>query len=114
MVKVLTIKDSGHRLVTEIILIYCLHQMNKYMSSGKALLGVLAGLAAGAALGVLFAPGKGTSTRKNTSKKGEDLADALNDKIDEKFEDLLGALTGKVKKASKNDRAEAGKSEMNV
>ncbi len=71
------------------------------MNSGKALLGVLAGIAVGAVLGVLFAPEKGGNTRRNISKKGEDLADALNEKIDEKFEDLMSTLTGKMKKAKK-------------
>jgi len=47
------------------------------MSSGKVLLGVLAGVAAGALLGVLFAPDKGTVTRKAISKKAEDYAEAL-------------------------------------
>lgn len=68
------------------------------MTNGKAILAVLAGVAAGAALGVLFAPDKGFDTRKKISRKGEDLADALNDKIDEKFDELLAAVTGKVKK----------------
>jgi gas vesicle protein len=45
------------------------------MSSGKVLLGVLAGVAVGAALGVLFAPDKGWNTRKRISKKAEDLED---------------------------------------
>ena len=33
------------------------------MNSGKLVLGLLAGLAAGAVLGILFAPEKGTETR---------------------------------------------------
>lgn len=34
------------------------------MSSGKVVLGMLAGLAAGAVLGILFAPEKGSKTRR--------------------------------------------------
>lgn len=64
------------------------------MNSGKALLGVLAGMAAGAAIGLLFAPEKGSITRKNISRKGEDLAEALNDRIDAKFNELLRTIKG--------------------
>ena len=70
------------------------------MSSGKVLLGVIAGLAAGAVLGVLFAPDKGTVTRKKISKKGEDYAESLKEKfnefldsISEKFEDVKGEVS---------------------
>lgn len=65
------------------------------MSSGKALLGVLAGIAAGAALGVLFAPGKGSNTRKNISRKTEDLVDAVSDKLEEKFDEVINVVKGK-------------------
>lgn len=63
-------------------------------------MGVLAGIAAGAVLGVLFAPEKGVDTRKTLLKKGEDLASDLNHKLDEKFEELIGAVTGKLKRAT--------------
>ena len=65
------------------------------MSSGKALLGVLAGMAAGAALGILFAPGKGSNTRKNISRRTEDLVDAVNDKLEEKFDEIIHVVKGK-------------------
>ena len=41
------------------------------MGNGKILLGVLAGAAAGATLGILFAPKKGSVTRKKIIKKGK-------------------------------------------
>ena len=81
------------------------------MTNGKAILAVLAGVAAGAALGMLFAPDKGSDTRKMISKKGEDLADALNDKIDDKFEELLTAVTGKVKSTASTNGAPVNKAE---
>jgi gas vesicle protein len=67
------------------------------MTKGKVLLGVLVGIAAGAALGVLFAPDKGANTRKNITRKGEDLADAINEKIEEKFDELTDTILGKSK-----------------
>lgn len=53
------------------------------MSTGKILLGVLAGVAAGALIGVLFAPDKGTVTRKKVARKADDYADGLRDKFNE-------------------------------
>jgi gas vesicle protein len=62
------------------------------MRSGKVILGVLAGVAIGAALGVLFAPDKGWNTRKRISKKAEDLTEDLKDK----FEEFLDSISVKV------------------
>lgn len=53
------------------------------MNSGKVILGVLAGVAAGAILGILFAPDKGSETRKKIAKKGADSWDDLKEKLDE-------------------------------
>jgi len=53
------------------------------MSSGKVLLGLLAGVAAGALLGILFAPEKGSVTRNKMSKKAKDYGEGLKEKFDE-------------------------------
>jgi gas vesicle protein len=66
------------------------------MSSGKILLGVLAGVAAGALLGVLFAPDKGWNTRKRISKKADDYMDGLREKFDE-FLDTISVKLDEVK-----------------
>ena len=58
------------------------------MSSGKVLLGLLAGVAAGAMLGVLFAPDKGSVTRKKIVKKSEEYAEGLTEKFDEIMETI--------------------------
>ena len=66
------------------------------MSTGKVLLGVLAGVAIGTALGVLFAPDKGWNTRKRISKKAEDLTEDLKEKFDE-FLDSISVKVDEVK-----------------
>lgn len=59
------------------------------MDSGKVLLGVLAGVAVGATLGILFAPDKGSVTRKKIAAKGDDYAEGL----EEKFNELIEGVT---------------------
>jgi len=51
------------------------------MSRGKIILGILAGTAAGALIGILFAPDKGTETRKKIVHKGEEYVDNLKEKV---------------------------------
>lgn len=52
------------------------------MSKGKIVLGTLAGLAVGAIAGILFAPGKGSKTRRRIMEKGNDYIDELKSKFD--------------------------------
>ncbi len=81
------------------------------MSNGKVLLGVLAGVAVGATLGILFAPDKGSVTRKKITQKGDDYADELGDK----FESFLQNISQKfmemreeAMKAANNGVVKAG------
>lgn len=53
------------------------------MNGGKVFLGLLAGIAAGALLGVLFAPDKGTETRRKISQKGKDFVDDVKHRYDD-------------------------------
>jgi gas vesicle protein len=73
------------------------------MSKGNVILGVLAGLAAGAILGVLFAPAKGSKTRRKISEKGEELADNLK----RKFDGFLDGLAGEPDQAAEEDSRDA-------
>lgn len=53
------------------------------MSTGKVLLGALAGFAMGAIAGILFAPEKGSKTRKRIMDKSGDYADEIKSKFNE-------------------------------
>lgn len=64
------------------------------MNSGKVLLSVLAGAAAGALVGVLFAPHKGTVTRKKISRHSGAYADSLKEKLSE----MVDSITEKFEK----------------
>lgn len=70
------------------------------MTKVKMMLGIFGGLAIGTLIGVFLAPDKGERTRRKIRRKSEDLADAVNDKIDAKFEKLLDELNGRVKRTA--------------
>ena len=70
------------------------------MSSGKVVLGVLAGVAVGATLGILFAPDKGSKTRRKIYDKGDDYVGALEDKFNS-FVDGLSQQFEAVKEESR-------------
>lgn len=63
--------------------------------NSKVLIGLLAGLAAGAALGLLFAPDKGSETRDKLSQSLKDFGDSIRDKAADEI-DNLSSLKDKV------------------
>ena len=69
-------------------------------NTGKILVAIVAGAAVGAILGVLFAPDKGSETRRKISEQGEKLADSIKDKFcgaKEKFNDLKEDIEQPIK-----------------
>jgi gas vesicle protein len=66
------------------------------MKASNAFLGILAGIATGALIGILVAPDKGSRTRRKILNKSEDLNEMLNDKVEE-LTDMIETMTEKVK-----------------
>jgi gas vesicle protein len=81
-------------------------------SNSKIMIGFLAGAAAGVLAGILFAPDKGTETRKKISKKSGEAADSLK----HKFNDFVDGLkeTYATAKESVDDAAEKGNMKINT
>ncbi|NUM32814.1 MAG: YtxH domain-containing protein [Bacteroidetes bacterium] len=53
------------------------------MKRSKTLFGVIAGLAAGALIGFLFAPGKGGDTRKKITDKARETIQRIKTKLNQ-------------------------------
>lgn len=71
------------------------------MSTGKVVLGSLAGFAIGAIVGILFAPEKGSVTRKQIVSKGDDYVDDLKSKFNEFADNLTHKYESSKKEAEK-------------
>jgi len=56
----------------------------------KVVVALLAGLAAGAALGILFAPDKGTETRDKLSESLNNLGDSIKETAANEIDKLVG------------------------
>jgi gas vesicle protein len=67
----------------------------------NTILGLLAGGAIGAAIGMLFSPHKGTVLRRNIRRKGEAMAGEAVENIQERVGHISDGVTEKVSKAKK-------------
>lgn len=82
------------------------------MKTEKTVIGILAGVAVGALLGVLFAPDKGTNTRQKIAKKSSSATDELKGKLEsitntlsEKYNSLVNKGESYIEKEKNNIRA---------
>lgn len=78
----------------------------------KVVLGLLAGAAMGAIAGILFAPDKGSETRKKIGKKTSDMGDQLKSS----FNDFVDTVKEKYRnaKVEAEEVAEKGANKLNT
>lgn len=81
-------------------------------NSSKVLIAALAGVAAGAVAGLLFAPEKGSKLRKRIAKKGIDAKDDIMDKIEDglsSLQELKESILSSVQHTKDDVKAKADK-----
>lgn len=79
------------------------------MDSGKVVIGVVAGMAVGAILGVLFAPHKGSDTRDMISNKSSETVNDLKTKVSDVMDSLAEKLHSEEKEIAKEVVKEVAK-----
>ncbi|MFD1095678.1 YtxH domain-containing protein [Salegentibacter chungangensis] len=89
------------------------------MKSGKLLLGLLSGAAAGAAVGLLFAPKKGADTRRAISQTGDDYLQGakgrfneFSDSLNHKVEALKSKTKANLASSKSKEKAHEAKAEI--
>src|ERR1017187_2236516 len=74
----------------------CSHASNCTKCSGNLALGLLAGVAIGVAVGMLFSPQKGTVLRRVIRRKGEDIIDDVAETIEDRMSQFSDNVNGKL------------------
>ena len=82
-------------------------------NNGKLIAALLLGAAAGATLGVLFAPDKGSETRRRLADRASELGDGLNERLN-KGKEMLGDLKDRFSSKAENvkDRVQQGANDI--
>ena len=90
--------------------------MENSNNTGKLIGALLLGAAIGGALGILFAPDKGSETRKKLSAKGDGLTDAVKEKLNDFLEEVkkeVETVKDKTNEFMENGTAKAEKFKVN-
>jgi gas vesicle protein len=80
-------------------------------STGKMLAGFIIGAAVGAVAGILFAPDKGSVTRKKIADKAKETGEDIKETISGKFEEAKDFVTERIEKKKHKKTNHDGASE---
>jgi gas vesicle protein len=69
------------------------------MNTIKVTLGIFGGIAIGALAGILFAPAKGSSTRRKIIHRGEEYSDELKEKMEDLIDTIVDQYDSQAKSA---------------